>query len=74
VKTATYQNPDNLPAKKLRVIATHADGTVDLGSDEKTVVIAKCRVATTPTVGQCTIDPEPQPEKSPAKSAKEPKQ
>jgi hypothetical protein len=59
MKTATYHNPDNLPAKQLRVLATNDDGTVNLGTDEKTVLVTKCRVADKPTVGQCTLDPEP---------------
>ena len=53
---ATYHT--NYPPfeQEYTVKKTHADGTVDLVNDEGTIIIEKCPVTDTATIGSCVIE------------------
>lgn len=56
MRTAIYYNDPITNCTSLFVLATNADGTVDLGTDKKTLVVGKCKVSDTPVPGQCVLD------------------
>lgn len=59
MRTATYYNDPITNATPLYVLATNDDGTVDLGTAKKVLVVGRCPVAKTPTPGSCVLDPLP---------------
>jgi hypothetical protein len=56
MKKATYYIDGGETNRQFFVINENEDGTVDLGTDEKTVVVSKCPVSESPKLGHCVVE------------------
>lgn len=56
MKKAFYNPGYGLPLMELFVLAENADGTLELGTDEKTLKVGKCMVTLDGAIGTCTCD------------------
>ena len=71
MKYALYHH-DELPTRLLKVLKENQDGTLDIGDEDGTLRVGKCKVADLATHGQCTNGDEAKAEADKAAKAAKP--
>jgi hypothetical protein len=71
MKKAIYHNEDGRERNDLLVLKENSNGTVDIGTDDGTLIIGQCPIGT--KSGQCTIQTASESKAEAAEEAKEAK-